>query len=339
MIFLAGNETQLMHITLLLTQLSESASIDQLDVLSQAAAIEKSLRKSGHRTSRLTFTLDLASVKRQLEMLNPDIVFNLVESVDGTDRLMPLATLLLESMRLPFTGSPSHAINTSSGKIVGKHWMQSGDIPTPSHRTADCDQWNGPRPERAIVKSVWEHASFGLSDDSIVRCDSDDDLPVMTLIRNRELETGKRFFAEQFIDGREITLTILAGPEGPEILPPAEILFVDYPDHKPQIVGYAAKWIEDADEYVGTPRTFQFERDDQPLLNRLRELALQCWTHFGMRGYARVDFRIDQDGQPWVLEVNANPCIAPDAGFAAAIKQAGISYDEAVRRILDAAQH
>ena len=88
-----------MKITLLLTELSDSASIDQLDVLSQAEAIEESLRRSGHQTSRVTFTMDLASVKRQLLVRNPDLVFNLVESVDGTDRLMPLATLLLEASK------------------------------------------------------------------------------------------------------------------------------------------------------------------------------------------------------------------------------------------------
>lgn len=326
-----------MKITLLLTELSASASIDQLDVLSQAEAIEESLRRSGHQTSRVTFTMDLGSVKRQLLARAPDLVFNLVESVDGTDRLMPLATLLLEAMNLPCTGSSSHAIKTSSGKIVAKNWMHCGSIPTPSFLTSVSESWNGTRPVRAIVKSVWEHASFGLNDDSIVNCDGDDDSALIAIIKDREQETGKEFFAEQFIDGREITLTILDGPDGPEILPPAEILFMNYPAGKPQIVGYAAKWIEDADEYSGTPRTFDFATADQPLLSRMRRLAMRCWSHFGMRGYARVDFRVDGDGMPWVLEVNANPCIAPDAGFAAAIEQAGISYDEAVGRILAAA--
>jgi len=64
-------------------------------------------------------------------------------------------------------------------------------------------------------------------------------------------------------------------------------------------------------------------------------LARKCWIVFGLRGYVRVDFRVDRDGQPWILEINTNPCISPDAGFAAALAQAGIPYEEAIRRIVE----
>jgi D-alanine-D-alanine ligase len=70
-------------------------------------------------------------------------------------------------------------------------------------------------------------------------------------------------------------------------------------------------------------------------LAELGELARTCWTLFGLRGYARVDFRLDACGKPWILEVNSNPCLSPDAGFAAAVERASISFEEAVRRILD----
>ena len=66
-----------------------------------------------------------------------------------------------------------------------------------------------------------------------------------------------------------------------------------------------------------------------------RRLALECWRLFGLRGWARVDFRVDAAGQPWILEVNANPCLSPDAGFAAALARSSISFDEAIRRILE----
>ncbi len=83
-----------------------------------------------------------------------------------------------------------------------------------------------------------------------------------------------------------------------------------------------------------TPRRFDFPPHDSPLLKRIGELAAACWDLFRVRGYTRVDFRVDPDGRPWILEVNANPCLSPDAGFAAALERAGISYDEAVARIL-----
>jgi D-alanine-D-alanine ligase len=101
-----------------------------------------------------------------------------------------------------------------------------------------------------------------------------------------------------------------------------------------RIVGYRAKWAEESFEYRHTTRRFAKEKDDAHLLNRLREIALECWHVFDLRGWARVDFRVDADGRPWILEVNANPCLAPDAGFAAAVARAGMRSAEAMARIL-----
>ena len=99
-------------------------------------------------------------------------------------------------------------------------------------------------------------------------------------------------------------------------------------------MGHRAKWDEQSFEYHHTPPRFDFPPADQPLLERLTGLARQCWDLFGLRGYVRVDFRVDAAGRPWILEINANPCLSPDAGFAAALAQAGISFAEAVRCIL-----
>jgi D-alanine-D-alanine ligase len=151
-------------------------------------------------------------------------------------------------------------------------------------------------------------------------------------LAQRAARTGRPCFAEQFIEGREFNLALLAGPE---LLPPAEIEFSAYPPDKPRIVGHRAKWQSDSFEYHNTPRRFDFAAADGPLLDELRELARQCWTLFRLRGWARVDFRVDAAGKPWILEVNANPCLSPDAGFAAALQQASIPYDEAIQRILE----
>ena len=127
----------------------------------------------------------------------------------------------------------------------------------------------------------------------------------------------------------------LFSPAGPEVLPPAEIDFSAFPPAKPRIVGHRAKWQADSFEYHHTPRRFDFPPSDHPLLEQLRHLAQQCWTLFGLRGWVRVDFRVDAAGRPWILEINANPCLTPDAGFAAALGQASIPFDDAIQRILD----
>ena len=129
---------------------------------------------------------------------------------------------------------------------------------------------------------------------------------------------GGTWFAESYIDGREINVSLLANGAGVEVLPIAEIRFIDYPADKPRIVGYKAKWNEDSFEYRHTLRDFAIAKAEQALHTRLAALARTCWQLFDMRGYARVDLRVDPQGEPWVLEINANPCLSSDAGFAAA---------------------
>jgi D-alanine-D-alanine ligase len=140
--------------------------------------------------------------------------------------------------------------------------------------------------------------------------------------------------AEVFIDGREFNLSILDVDGRPRPLPQSEILFDGYGKDRARIVDYRAKWEADSYEYRHTPRRFEFPEKDRLLLRRLEVLALRCWDLFGLSGYARVDFRVDAQGRPWVLEINANPCLSPDAGFAAALAEAGISYEEAISHIL-----
>ena len=126
-------------------------------------------------------------------------------------------------------------------------------------------------------------------------------------------------------------MSLIAAPTGPRVLPVAEMEFVEFPSTKPAIVGYAAKWDADSFEYRNTVRSFGVEA---ALAVRAERLALACWELFALDGYARVDFRVDGSGLPFVLEVNANPCLSPDAGFAAALAQAGIGYAEAIGWLL-----
>jgi D-alanine-D-alanine ligase len=154
-------------------------------------------------------------------------------------------------------------------------------------------------------------------------------------IRKRLEEIGAEGFAERYIDGREFNISILAGNDGPEVLPPAEIEFVGYSADKPRIVGYKAKWDEKTVEYRNTPRRFGFGMPDRPLLRALKGNALRCWDLFQLRGYARVDYRVDRNGTPWILEINSNPCLSPDSGFTAATGEAGLRYEEVIRRIIN----
>jgi D-alanine-D-alanine ligase len=152
---------------------------------------------------------------------------------------------------------------------------------------------------------------------------------------------GGEWFAEAYVEGREFNISIIENRDGPQVLPLAEIVFEAFPADKPRIVGYRAKWEPDSFEYRHTVRRFpdlNGEPDGSALSARMRAAALRCWDIFGLRGYARVDVRVDTDGRVWVLELNANPCLTPDAGFPAAAERAGLAYDRLIERVAAAAQ-
>lgn len=331
------SRAETMHVLILYNAVAASAPAEELDVLRQVVAAESALTELGHRSSRLACGLDLKSVAAAIMEQRPDAVFNLVESLGGTDRLMPLATVMLEGLGVPFTGGSSLSILSTSNKLVAKQRMVQADIPTPAWLESNDTEWHavGARsaePQRAIVKAVAEHASLGITRDSVVSCST------LAVVQASIREASRRFatqhFAEEFVCGREFNLSLLADGPRVEVLPPAEIEFLDVAPDEPRIVGYAAKWVEESAEYAGTPRRFEFAAADSELLRTLSNLSLRCWDTFGLRGWARVDFRVDEHGRPWVLEVNVNPCLSPDAGFAAAVAQAGYSFAAVVQRIL-----
>jgi D-alanine-D-alanine ligase len=187
-------------------------------------------------------------------------------------------------------------------------------------------------PGTFVVKSVWEHASIGLDEDSVVECA--DALALAAELARRLPSLGGSGFAEAYVEGREFNLSLLAGEGGPSVLAPAEIDFQGYGPEKRRVVGYRAKWDPASFEYHHTPRRFAFPASDCALLDELAALARAAWELFGLSGWARVDFRVDAAGRPWILEVNTNPCLSPDAGFAAALAEEGLTLADALARIL-----
>jgi D-alanine-D-alanine ligase len=300
---------------------------DQSDTLVEARAIEAVLDEIGFAAPIVPVSLDLAALERTLAELAPRVVVNLVESLEGRARLIALVPALLEELELPFTGCSASALGGTSHKLLAKRQLRAAGIQTPA--TFEEDGTVGESSDSAgwIVKSVWEHASLGLDDASIVSGAS-----VADAVAARRAEFGGEWFAEEFVPGRELNVALIATGDGPRVLPVAEIRFDDFPAGKPRIVSYAAKWDAASFEYRSTPRAFDVE---PAIAHRVGEIALACWRLFGLDGYARVDFRVDEQGEPWVLEVNANPCLSPDAGFAAALAEAGVEYRAAIAGLID----
>jgi D-alanine-D-alanine ligase len=182
---------------------------------------------------------------------------------------------------------------------------------------------------RYILKPAWEEGSLGIDEHCIF---SGNDKAYIEKLR--PLQKG-RFFVEKLIEGREYNISVLGGNKGPEVLPLAEMQFIDFPADKPKIMGYTAKWKEDSFEYEHTRRTFDYANEDLPLRKKLEDLALKCWNNFGMSGYIRVDVRVDTAGNPYVLEINTNPCLSENGGFYAASMRKGYTFKEVIERVVE----
>ncbi|MBD3307870.1 D-alanine--D-alanine ligase [candidate division KSB3 bacterium] len=322
-----------MTVAILHAEMTEDARKDEQDTLVQVEAVSQALRELGHDPVAVAFSLNIPETMQYLQALQPEIVFNLVEAVAAQGRLIHVAPAILDVLSLPYTGAQTEAMFLTSNKLLTKRLLHASGFATPPWvSTATLREEPSITAGRYIVKSVWEDASIGLSEEAVIEANSAAELRRMLAMKREQC--GGENFAEAFVEGREFNLALLAGAHGPEVLPPAEIYFDAYPDGKLRIVDYRAKWEEDSFEYQHTPRRFVFCETDAALLDRLKILAEACWRLFDLRGYARVDFRVDQAEVPWILEVNANPCLSPDAGFMAAAAQAGLSMNQVVERIL-----
>ncbi len=318
-------------------ELPPTARPDELDTLAQAREVADALTAIGMSADTLAVGLDLGPLHRRLAGRDrPDAVFNLVESAGGTGGLIHLAPSVSEAAGVPLVGCPADAIRRTNNKLISKRELRDAGMPTPDW--CDSDNLTALDPGLGwIIKSVSEHASIGLDADSIVPAHAPRGTAESLLSRQRD-SIGGAWFAEEYIDGREFNIALLDRGDGTaEVLPHAEIDFASFAVGAARVVGYRAKWDETSFEYHNTPRRFDFDAGDAALLDRLSAIALECWSLFGLRGWARVDFRVDDAGRPWVLEVNANPCLSPDAGFLAAAGRAGRSLDNIILRLLAAA--
>jgi D-alanine-D-alanine ligase len=322
-----------MDILLLHDAALPGARPDLQDTLIQANAVHAALTELGHSAAILPVCDDLGALAKRLTASRPSLIFNLVEALAGSDATAVAVPALLDGLGIRYTGSRAASMALSNDKCAAKAYLARLSLPTPEWVSADSVD---PifRSDHYIVKARFEHASRDLEDDAIVHCETV--AAAHREVHRRSVALGRPCFAERFIRGREFNLSVLAGPAEPEVLAPAEIDFSAFPVGKAHMVGYRAKWDADSFEYANTPRRFEFPATDAKLLAQLEAIARTTFQALGLSGYARVDFRVDAEG-PWILEVNTNPCISPDAGFTAALAQSGIRYKDAIARIVRAA--
>ena len=268
---------------------------------------------------------DLAVIEG-LPSQHPLVIFNLVDAIDGDGRSAPCVPARLDALGIVYTGCSTSALLATLSKVGTKLKLVHAGLPTPEW-SADG---TGLDPEaHVIVKAVWEHGSLGLDKTSVMRCTD-----ALKAIGARTWRLETEHFAEAYVEGREFHLALLEWMWGLEVLPIVEILF-EGEETEPKIYGYDGKWTPGSAAYTGTVRRFGLEQNEPELATALEQFALACWILFGFSGYARVDFRVDTTGAPFIIDVNPNPYLSQDGEDAAAAAQAGLSYQDLIASIVE----
>lgn len=259
---------------------------------------------------------------------NQYVVFNLVESLGGRAFTEPEAPRILEAMGFLYTGASYPSLQRCANKLTTKKLLEGAGLTVPRYQVfRHTGQRNVTVPLPAIVKPVAEGGSFGVRQDSVARTREE----LLDRVR-RCLELYRQpALAEEFIAGREINVA-LWGNRQVAVLPISEVVFNWTQDPLQQFVTFESKWIPESLEYRGTPVICPAPLSDDER-QRLEAAAVKAYQVLGLRGYGRVDFRL-KDGVPYILEVNANPDLAPDAGFFRSAAAAGYTYSQTIGQIL-----
>lgn len=310
------------------------------DILAQVEMVEGALRELGLPFERVA--VEPAGTLETFRRHSRDrgtVVFNMIEAPPGRPYVHTDSTAVLELSGLPFTGSSPAALALTTDKLATRALLASEGVAVAEGGRLDL---RNPSvldrvPPPWILKPAYEDASVGLEGNPV--CSTRDEALERGAALARRFP-GQPVLVERFLPGRELNVSLLAdgapGDHCAQVLPVAEILYQDFPEGMPKVLGYEAKWEEDSFACIHTVRHFPEGPEDEELLAKVRAAALAAWHLCGLEGYARVDLRLDEAGEPRVLEVNANPCLSADAGFMAAAGRAGLTGKEVVRRILAA---
>jgi D-alanine-D-alanine ligase len=277
---------------------------------------------------------DLFAFQRKLRRLRPDVVFNQYDDVVHGALYEMRVAALVRMMGFPLTGSPALALGLSRYKFMAASLLAGAGIPIPPDtelletvRAVRRRKWQYP----LVVQPSQEHGGVGLDRDSVVSSQK------ALAVRVREILRvyNQPALVQHFLPGREFNVGILGGSR-PRVLPLAEVDYTALPAEIPPILSYAAKWVETSAEYQNTSVVCP-ARVEPELASRIADVALRAFRAVSGWGYGRVDTRLDEAGQPRVLEVNCNPCLDEGMSLARSAEKAGITYPQLLQAIVRAA--
>jgi D-alanine-D-alanine ligase len=293
--------------------------------------VAKTLRDAGHEVKPLGLLDELKPIRDEIESFKPHVVFTLLEEFDGKVMYDQNVASYLELLRVPYTGCNPRGLMLARGKDLSKTLVHSHRIPTPAFAVFPMGR-KVKRPKRLalplIVKSLSADASIAIAQASVV--DSDEKLAERVKFIHERVGTAA--IAEQYIDGRELYVGVI-GNERLRVLPVWELKFGKMSEDAWRIATEKIKHDPDYQEKLGIV--------DGPakglapeLAARIQRIAKRVYRTLQLDGYARIDFRLSNDGVPYFLEANPNPEIAQSQEFATAAKYDGLAYPDLLRRIV-----
>ncbi len=289
------------------------------------------LTAAGHDVAPLALEDELAPLREALEEHRPQIVFNLVDQFRGLATYDTNVVGYLELMRAAYTGCNPRGLILARDKALSKKILHYHRVRAPRFATFRRKTQRRPRTRLEyplIVKPLNEEGSSGIAQASIVQDKAGLDKRVKFV--HESFETAA--IVEEYVEGRELYVGVW-GNNRLQMLPVWEIYLDDLPDDAARIATYSVKWdLAYQAKYkvrMGPARDISDE-----LRAQLEDTARRVYRVLGLNGYARMDFRLREDGRFFLLEANPNPDIAEAEEFASAAKQSGLSYDEILQRIM-----
>jgi len=295
--------------------------------------VARTLRRLGHRVSVLGVHGDVKRLISGLSRRKPDLVFNLMEMfADNLFGDIPIAGML-DLIGVQYTGSGPGELYLSQDKALSKKLLSYEDILYPRFAVFNRDselETGGNLRMPLFVKPLRSDASLGVSRKSLVH----DALQLMKQVAFVRTELNDSAIAEEFIEGREFLVGVI-GNSPPKALPPIEVDFSGLPEGAPKVLDSKAKWEERSAEYKGT-KTIVATLPDE-LRARLQKVAVDAYRAVRVRDYGRVDLRLTDTGEIYVLEVNASCYLEKNSEFAMAAAAAGFDYPRLIERITNLA--
>ena len=295
--------------------------------------IFEALEKLGHEPTYMVLDGEDKTLTA-LARHETDLFFNLVESYAGDDTMEMHVAAYLDLLGRPYTGAGPQGLYLAQDKSVAKKLFQFYGIRTPYFAT--CYQGKLDHSQDIsfplIVKPISEDGSLGIDKGAVVGSVKE----LMERIHYVQEEFNSPALIEEFIEGREIYAGVM-GNQNPEVLPLVELDLSKLPEGMPKVAGMEVKWEKDSEAYKVT-KSAPVEDLDEETQDLLGATALNTYRILKLRDYGRIDMRLTEKGEVYVIEANPNPWLSSNSEFFMAAKKSGRSYADMIEQIIQLAR-